>query len=174
MLSELPGQDDVSCATGHARQDRGPAPLPEGLSRCSYERGVGHLWDYVKSRGHACPPCAFRSSDGFKLGQWVGWRRTLRGQNHRLDAVLESLPGWSWSPKGEAFRRRLREFEDAVADHRLVFEPRLRRWAKSQALAAAAGKLSAERLAQLLSAGVTDLHMHGDEPESVCIQRPKG
>ena len=57
------------------------------------------LDQYVAREGHACPPLRHDEIvDGrrVRLGDWVRRRQTKRGQNPRLDAELESRPGWLW------------------------------------------------------------------------------
>jgi hypothetical protein len=61
------------------------------------ERTLMCLWEFVRERGHARPAAAYVAGDGFKLGRWVAYRRASRGRDPALDALLEPLPGWTWS-----------------------------------------------------------------------------
>lgn len=69
-----------------------------------------HVWferleKFVASHGAARPSKGYVDPDGFRLGRWVSHLRD-KGRRARLSAdqiaALESLPGWSWSPKQEA------------------------------------------------------------------------
>jgi hypothetical protein len=66
-----------------------------------------HLWferleKFVAGQGQARPSKGYVDPDGFRLGRWVSHLRD-KGRRSRLTAdqiaALESLPGWSWSPK---------------------------------------------------------------------------
>ena len=58
---------------------------------------LAYLRDYADAHGHACPPVAYVSDDGFRLGAWVSRTRSKRGKllPSRI-ADLEELPGWTW------------------------------------------------------------------------------
>ncbi len=71
-----------------------------------------------------------------------------------MDAVLESLPGWIWSPIEQAFLDRVREFERAANRDGMVRSPSLRHWAREQRCAAGEDRLSSARVERLRAAGV--------------------
>jgi hypothetical protein len=62
----------------------------------------GMLKEYVSEYGDALVSIGFKTRDGKKLGQWVSSQRQIR---HRLTGdqiyALESLNGWSWTPKDD-------------------------------------------------------------------------
>jgi hypothetical protein len=99
---------------------------------------------------------------GFRLGAWVARRRKVRGEDLRLDLLLESLPGWTWAhPNDRAFADKLKLVTKLIADGRPIRDQQLRQWIHRQRVAARKGELSEERLAQLRAAGIFALHMHG-------------
>ena len=70
----------------------------------SWDIGFSHLVQFLKRHGHSRVPQRLKTSNGFKLGQWV----TLQRQNKKnkvliLDRIekLEALEGWSWKPNEE-------------------------------------------------------------------------
>lgn len=95
-----------------------------------WEDGFQHLIEFAKRKGHARVPVGFTADDGYPLGRWVQVQRRQKdttygdpsGELENLiepDAVgqqmpnahlemcqtrakrLESIQGWSWSPKQE-------------------------------------------------------------------------
>lgn len=132
------------------------------LSR-AIPRGLASLWDYTREHGVACPPWSFRTVDGFRLGAWVARRRKLRGEDLRLDLLLESLPGWTWaSPRDRAFGKNLELVTQLTTNGRPIRGQQLRTWIHGQRGAAKRGELSEERFAKLQAADIFDLHMHGN------------
>lgn len=77
-----------------------------------WEEGFGHLLAYVTVNGHARIPAAFKTEDGYRLGQWVTVQRQDRTKG-RLEADrqqrLQDIPEWTWDPVAdlweEGFRR---------------------------------------------------------------------
>jgi Helicase associated domain len=71
----------------------GPLPFPVWFERLEL---------FVAAHGAARPSKGYVDPDGFRLGRWVSHLRD-KGRRARLTAdqiaALESLPGWSWSPK---------------------------------------------------------------------------
>lgn len=69
-----------------------------------WDHGYEHLVEYVNSIGGADVPSSYKSSDGYRLGQWVGIQRaayakgTLPKERERL---LIALSGWSWNSKAD-------------------------------------------------------------------------
>jgi hypothetical protein len=118
------------------------------------EDALVHVWDYVREHGAADVLSSYVAPDGFELGAWIANRRRLRGKDSAIDAVLESLSGWTWSPVERAFLKRVQEFERVAKDKRAVGNPSLRRWVREQGRAAQVGKLSAARVERLRAAGV--------------------
>ncbi len=121
---------------------------------------LAHLWVYVRERHSAWVPTSYVCDDGFKLGMWVHRRRRRRGTDPELDALLESLPGWTWEPLQEGFQRRVRLALDAASSGRLSHDLRLRDWVAEQRRAARAGGLDAARVELLEEAGLIDVHLH--------------
>ncbi len=87
------------------------------LRQHSWEQYFDSLQKYVENHGHS-RVLQHYTSDGIRLGTWVNKQRGFyKNGNMREDrrALLESLPGWTWTPtsarKEEAFEL-LQEFVD--------------------------------------------------------------
>jgi len=97
-LPKPPGLAIDSLGSGHGASGRLAGPLPFGVW---FER----LESFVANQGQARPSKGYVDPDGFRLGRWVSHLRD-KGRRARLSAeqiaALESLPGWSWSPKQAA------------------------------------------------------------------------
>jgi hypothetical protein len=132
------------------------------------EEGLACLWEYVREHGTAQVPRSRQAPSGFRLGEWVSGRRKLRGQNERVDRLLESLPGWTWVPYDRAFAEKLDCFKKVIATGRPPRDPQLRNWVGTQWHAARTGKLSPERYEELRAAGVFTLHVHKRRAETLC------
>jgi hypothetical protein len=139
----------------------------EPLTR-STQQGLAALWEYVKEHGVARPPRGFRTVSGFRLGEWVSRRRKLRGEDLRLDLLLESLPGWTWVPYDRAFAEKLDRFKKAIATGQPPRDQQMRCWLNVQWRAARTGKLSPERYEELRAAGVFELHVHKQRTKKLC------
>lgn len=121
---------------------------------------LAHLWVYVRECHSAWVPTSYVCGDGFKLGMWVHRRRRRRGADPELDVLLQSLPGWTWEPLQEGFRRRVRLAQEATFSGRLSHDLRLRDWVAEQRRAAQAGRLDVARVELLEEAGLIDVHLH--------------
>lgn len=133
---------------------------PVATSVTFRNEAVAHLWTYVRERHTAWVPTSYVCEDGFKLGMWVHRRRRRRGADPELDAQLESLPGWTWSPLEEGFRGRVRRAQEAAFAGHLRNDRRLRDWVREQQRAARSGTLDAARVELLQQAGLIDVHVH--------------
>lgn len=124
------------------------------LGVANSEYGLGCLWAYTREHGVARPPTVYVTADGFRLGRWVASRRRERGRDPARDALLESLPGWTWSTRDLWFEERVRQFAVARSSGGLSGDHALRAWAMRQWRAATTGRLSKRRLDRLESVGV--------------------
>ena len=72
-----------------------------------WEQGYRRLKEYTKKHGHSQVPNRYEV-DGYRLGQWVNTVRQ-RGVKGSLDPeqmkLLETLPGWTWTPKADSWER---------------------------------------------------------------------
>ena len=69
-----------------------------------WESAYQCLKKYCDQEGHAKVPKDFRLVDDLQLGQWVGSQRSLRAQMpQERQAQLESLSGWVWDSKEDAW-----------------------------------------------------------------------
>ena len=69
--------------------------------------GLQRLQAYVERKGHAGAPLHYKDETGFKLGIWVGSRRTeFRKGSLSPECIkaLENLPGWVWDPVEEDYK----------------------------------------------------------------------
>ena len=63
-----------------------------------WEEGFRHLKAFATKEGHARPPIAFKTAEGFSLGTWVGTQRVKKTVlTAERVARLEALPGWVWN-----------------------------------------------------------------------------
>jgi superfamily II DNA or RNA helicase len=71
-----------------------------------WEEGFGHLKSYVDQNGHCSVPHTFLADDGYRLGQWIQVQRTEQDRmSPERKAMLNSLPGWSWDPRGDKWEQ---------------------------------------------------------------------
>jgi hypothetical protein len=147
ILLNMPGWRTSPRPRRQLRQERRPARKEVGLT---------YLWAYVRENGHAHPPGPHVSGDGYRLGPWVRRRRSQRGRDPVIDALLESLPGWTWSARDLAFEEWLERFGIAKSSGRVQADRLLCRWVRRQVEAAARGELPATKAERLCAAGVLD------------------
>ena len=124
-----------------------------------WERSFGTLEAYVAREGHACPP-AKHNENGFRLGGWVDVQRQAYKRSdlssERIER-LEGLPGWNWSPKGEAWTEMYdvlcsyvsREGHALVPKAHIEDGVRLGQWVNNQRALYNRGDLSSERTKRL-------------------------
>jgi predicted helicase len=90
-----------------------------------WESAYQCLKKYCEHEGHAKVPKDFRSVDDFQLGQWVGSQRSLRAQMpQERQAQLESLAGWVWDSKEDAWEIGFRYLQEFLARNGHVNVPR--------------------------------------------------
>jgi len=132
-------------------------PWPITTSETRRRDALAHMWRYVQEKGTACVPASHECDDCFRLGAWVARRRRRRGVDPALDAQLESLPGWTWEPIEEGFRRRVRLAQEALQAGRLGSDVRLRDWVREQERRARSGVLRPAWGELLKHAGLIDV-----------------
>jgi hypothetical protein len=97
--------------------------LLESLSGWTWNR-LDEKWDnafeilkaFVVKTGNARPSQRYRTADGFALGVWINKQRS-HGDSLPLERqrLLESLPGWRWTPHDDQWHDAYAVLKDYVA-----------------------------------------------------------
>lgn len=75
----------------------------------AWDSGFTHLSEYCGHIGHCRVPTPYVASDGYRLGQWVGvQRQTMTSLSPEKISRLESLQGWTWEARNDAWEERFR------------------------------------------------------------------
>jgi len=130
-----------------------------------YRTGVNHLRTYITQEGHINVPRKFLTNNGFRLGNWVGFRRSERRAGRLSAAKITELDalGMVWGPLDAGYRSgvdHLRSYA-ATADHANVpFEYiaddgfKLGGWVSRRRHERTIGRLSTARIAELDTLGM--------------------
>ena len=125
-----------------------------------WEEGYRNLITFIESEGHSRVPRGYRSSDGFRLADWVNNTRAKRNEmsaerRARLDAL-----GFAWEPRIEFWEEGFRRLKAFVKEHGHCKVPQNHKSADGYRLGqwisrtrARQGGISAERKARLDALG---------------------
>lgn len=126
-----------------------------------WRAAMTELRAFVAEHGHARVPDRFTTASGYNLGGWVTDRRRAY-RDGTLNAAriteLETLPGWAWSALDQQWLVAMTELRAFAALHGHARVPqdfttvtghRLGTWVRNRRIDYRAGKLTAERAAEL-------------------------
>ncbi len=128
-----------------------------------FQEVIQHLKDFIGKVGHTLVPKNYKTEDGINLGSWIGNKRTnyKKGKLSKEKIVLlESLPGWSWDPYADQFRKGLRHLKQFTEkeghalipqNYRTENEFKLGNWVSDRRKDYKKGKLSKEKIKLLES-----------------------
>lgn len=124
-----------------------------------WEHAYRQLQAYIKENGDARVKGTYVTSDGLKLGQWVGSQRQKRSSlTADKKARLEVLPGWVWGVRDAQWEKGFEHLKTFVEMEGSAFVPvsyespdgyKLGTWVLSQRQYKKKGSLSSERLVRL-------------------------
>lgn len=107
-----------------------------------WEIGFRHLSEFAKCEGHCRIPQRYRTSEGFRLGEWIGKQRAaINDLPVERKERLEAVPGWVWDVLTEQWEigfRHLTEFAEreghcrVPANYRTINGYRLGTWVTNQ------------------------------------------
>ena len=121
------------------------------------------LKSYADEYGNAQVPTRYVTSNGFKLGFWVGVQRRRKASGvMSLDRIirLEGLAGWQWDPATEQWQAGFEEFKSYITEYRNPDVPqryvtksgfRLGWWIGTQRISKANGILTNDKICALES-----------------------
>ena len=145
----------------HDGTARGAASRPRAVRASAFETGISELHAFVADNDHARVPDGYVSLSGHRTGRWVSkCRRDFAAGKLSGEQIadLEALHGWSWSPRDEkwsagvnAVRAFVAENGDADVAYTYVSPSghRTGKWVSRCRQDFAAGRLTAERIAEL-------------------------
>jgi len=130
-----------------------------------YQSGVDHLRDYAALWGHANVPWGYVTDDGFKLGEWVGNRRTEHTAGRFSPARFAELNalGMVWDALEAGYRIGVDHLRDYAAREGHTRVPHgyatddgflLRSWVANRRSERRAGTLSPAKVAELNALGM--------------------
>lgn len=81
-----------------------------------WEKGFGHLKEFVDREGHSRIPNLHKTADGYPLDKWVAFQRKRKDQMEPdRRARLEALSGWSFDSRADLWEEGLRHLKQYVA-----------------------------------------------------------
>ena len=124
-----------------------------------WEDGIHSLKLFIDERGHALVPKSFKAKDGFRLGQWVGGRRTENNTEKLTEERISQLNelGFIWDPFQDVWDQgvsklqkfHIREGHSLVPHGHIEDGFRLGRWVGKKRNQRNNNLLSAPRIKQL-------------------------
>jgi hypothetical protein len=130
-------------------------------SSSKWEEGYLRLLTYIETNGHARIKAAFKTEDGYRLGQWVTVQRQDRTRGS-LEADrqqrLQDIPEWTWDPITDLWEEGFRHAQEyaKLIGHTNVPQPHvaddgypLGSWVSTQRSAYRKNALPANRVQRL-------------------------
>lgn len=78
------------------------------------------LTEFFSRTGHANPPAAYVTADGYPLGQRIRHTRVADSEGRlppRIRAMFDAVPGWRWTAASRTLRRTPDEWIDLIETH---------------------------------------------------------
>ena len=137
-----------------------------------FEQGIHKLQDYKSENGDVMVARGYETLDGFKLGNWVRYRRDAKSKGTLRSDQIEELDdlGFVWGVAQHQFEQGIHKLQDYKSENGDVMVPRgydtldgfkLGYWVMNNRQAKSKGKLSSHQIKELDDLGfVWDVSQH--------------
>ena len=137
-----------------------------------WKQGITRLRQYRSEHGHVLVLRSYKTSDGFKLGNWVNAKRVAKSQGKLDEQQIASLDdlGFIWEVNDHLWEQGITRLRQYKAEHGHVLVHvgyktfdgfRLGSWVNGKRVTKSKGKLDEQQIASLDDLGfVWDVHDH--------------